>query len=526
MTKAMPALVLLALVADMVARADEPTIFVDDARPVLERSCLHCHGSKRMKAGIDLSTLTDNESVRRHPDLALQVIEAVKLRTMPPKEEPGPTEEERNLVAEAIQTVLDTGEAPDDPGREPIQRLTHEQYNNSVRDLLGVDLRPADTFPADGSGGEGFDNNGTTLFIPPILMEKYLAAADSVLDAARSDRYLVARPGDDGLNPEQAARRCLDRFATHAFRRPASGAEIERLMSLFRLAHDRGDSFRDSVKLALKAVLVSPSFLFLTERHDEADGTYQIGPYEMASRLSYFLWSSTPDDALMDLATSGRIFESEVLDEQVRRMLADPRSRALAEQFAGQWLRLDMLEKAAEPDRRRFPEYSTELRDAMVEEPIAFFQSLVRENASLLDLLDADYTYVNEVLARHYGIEGVSGPEFRRVNLDDANRGGVLGMAGILTLTSYPLRTSPVLRGRWVLEELLGTPPPPPPPNVGILSQSDGPSDGLTFRQRLELHRDKPQCASCHSKLDPLGFGLENFDAIGRWRVEIGGVAG
>jgi hypothetical protein len=202
-------------------------------------------------------------------------------------------------------------------------------------------------------------------------------------------------------------------------------------------------------------------------------------------------------------------------------MLADPKSRALAEQFAGQWLRLEMLVKGAEPDRRRFPEYSPELRDAMIEEPIRFFHALVREDGSVLDLIDADYTFANERLAEHYGIEGVDGPEFRRVALDDENRGGVLGMAGVLTLTSYPRRTSPVLRGKWVLEELLGTPPPPPPPDVDTLSQNDRPEDGLTFRQRLEQHRDNPRCASCHARLDPLGFGLENFDAIGRWREEI-----
>ncbi|RUL88313.1 DUF1592 domain-containing protein [Tautonia sociabilis] len=532
MSLATPALILLALAASPDDQGDGPATFAGDVRPVLERSCSRCHGPEVSKAGIDLSVLADEEASRRFIDLSLQVLDAVELRTMPPPDEPGPTELERQRLVEALGEVLDAVGEPTDPGREPIQRLTHEQYNNSIRDLLGVDLRPADDFPTDGSGGEGFDNNGSTLFIPPILMEKYLAAAGKVLDAAAPEAFLVARPSDDGLSPDEAARRCLERFATRAFRRPATAEEIDRLMLLVRRAIDRGDSFEDAVKLALKAVLVSPSFLFLGERQREAgtedgaeaEGPYRIDPFEMAARLSYFLWSSIPDDELLELAASGRIFEPEEIDAQVRRMLADPKSRALAEQFAGQWFRLELLKSGAEPSRRRFPEYSSDLRDAMIEEPIAFFHALLREDRSLLDLIDADYTFANHRLAEFYGIPGVSGDEFRRVALEDANRGGVLGMAGILTLTSYPGRTSPVLRGKWVLEELLGTPPPPPPPDVDTLSQDDRPIDGLTFRQRLERHREQRRCASCHAKLDPLGFGLENFDAIGRWRDEIAGV--
>jgi hypothetical protein len=212
-----------------------------------------------------------------------------------------------------------------------------------------------------------------------------------------------------------------------------------------------------------------------------------------------------------------------VLDAQVRRMIHDPKARALAENFAGQWLGIRNLETSAQPDPERYPTYTPSLRDAMVREPIEVFQTILRENSSLLDLVDSDYTYLNEELARHYGITGVEGPEMRRVTLTDRNRGGLLGMGGILTLTSYPLRTSPVLRGKWVLEEILGAPTPPPPPMVKSLPQDDKPKQGLTFRQQLEKHRTDPNCASCHKRMDPLGFGLENFDAIGRWRTEIGG---
>ena len=354
-------------------------------------------------------------------------------------------------------------------------------------------------------------------------MEKYLAAAGDVLAQADPARYLVARPGPD-LPKEDAARNCVAAFARRAFRRPVEDDEVDRLMRLFRHADARGDGFEDAVRLALKAALVSPNFLYLVERdRSEADGPYRVSDHELACRLSYFLWSSMPDEELSDLADAGRLHEPEVLEGQVRRMLADPKSRALAEDFAGQWLRVGNLAELAEPDKRLFPEFTPELRDAMAEEAVAFCHAIFREDRPVLELLDSDYTFLNERLAKHYGIDGVTGPEFRRVALKDRNRGGVLGMAAVLTLTSYPRRTSPVLRGKWVLEELLGTPPPPPPPMVKALPADDRVRDGMTFRQRLEQHRKDVNCASCHARLDPLGFGLENFDVLGRWRDEIKG---
>jgi hypothetical protein len=278
------------------------------------------------------------------------------------------------------------------------------------------------------------------------------------------------------------------------------------------------------VRLALRAVLVSPNFLYLIEqdRPEADDRSYRSSDHELACRLSYFLWASMPDDELFALADAGTLSDPEVLDAQVQRMLADPKARAMAEDFAGQWLRVGNLEELADVDRRMFPEFTAELREAMVEEAISYVHAIFRDDRSVLELIDSDYTYLNEMLAEHYGIDGVEGAEFRRVALEDRNRGGVLGMASVLTLTSYPRRTSPVLRGKWVLEELLGTPPPPPPPMVRALPADDRIRDGLTFRQRLEQHREDPNCASCHARLDPLGFGLENFDVLGRWREEIG----
>ena len=239
------------------------------------------------------------------------------------------------------------------------------------------------------------------------------------------------------------------------------------------------------------------------------------------SALVFRLVVVCPTSELSDLADAGRLHEPEVLALEVRRMLADPKSRAMAEDFAGQWLRVGSLADLAEPDKKLFPEYTPELRDAMVEEAVSFFHAILREDRPVLELLDSYYTFLNEPLAKHYGIEGVTGPDFRRVELKDRRRGGVLGMAAVLTLTSYPRRTSPVLRGKWVLEELLGTPPPPPPAMVKSLPTDDRIRNGLTFRQRLEQHRQKAQCASCHARLDPLGFGLENFDVLGRWRDQV-----
>ena len=519
--KTVPVLVLLTLstLDPAPARGDG---FDQNVRPLLQKHCLRCHGAEKPKGEVNLLKFADEESLRGDPDLWLRVIDALIERTMPPRgDRAGPNVDDRQHAADSIKAILDAVEGSRDPGPSLIQRLTRRQYNNTIRDLLGVDTHPADAFPADGGGGGGFDNNASTLFVPPILMEKYLKASADALNKADPARYIVARP-DPNLSKQAAARRCIDAFARRAFRRPVQFEEVDRLMRLFRRADARGDSFEAAVRLALRAVLVSPGFLYLLENdRTDAEVPYRVSDHELACRLSYFLWSSMPDDELSSLADASRLHEPEVLALQVRRMLADPKSRAMAEDFAGQWLRVGSLAELAEPDKRLFPEYAPELRDAMVEEAVSFFHSIIREDRPILELLDAYYTFLNERLARHYGIEGVTGPDFRRVELKDRRRGGVLGMAAILTLTSYPRRTSPVLRGKWVLEELLGTPPPPPPAMIKSLPTDDRVREGLTFRQRLEQHRKKAECASCHARLDPLGFGLENFDVLGRWRDEV-----
>jgi hypothetical protein len=347
------------------------------------------------------------------------------------------------------------------------------------------------------------------------------AAMDEYPEVHR--RVLPRRP-EKGKELAYAAE-ALRPLMTRAFRRPVKDAEVERLVGLVKLAMEDQLSFEEGMRLALQAVLVSPHFLYrweLDPKGWEAGQIRELGPYEVASRLSYFLWSSMPDDELFALAESGELLKSDVLEAQARRMLADPRAEALVKHFGIQWLQIQSLDQLA-PDKTVFPTWDASLREAMKREAELFFWEVVREDRSIMDLLNADYTYLNERLAKHYGIEGVEGDEFRRVKLPpETGRGGVLTMGSVLTVTSFPTRTAPVLRGKWILEQILGTPPPPPPPNVPPIEETEQAGKAATLRQRLELHRSNPDCISCHQKMDPLGFALENFDAIGGWRTSDG----
>ncbi len=501
--------------------------YEQDVRPVIKQFCEGCHGAKSPRGGVNLTAYNDVLSLQKDQKTWRKVVTELRDRTMPPRGLPQPSQQQREMLVEWLGHTLDNVDEsvlPKDPGRKIIHRLSRTEYNNTVRDLFGVDTRPADKFPADGGGGGGFDNNADTLFVPPILMERYLEAAGEVLARAADERLLFVKPSKT-VPARQAARKIIAFYASRGFRRPVETDELNRLAALYDEAVKRGEAHGEAVRFALKAVLVSPHFLFRVEKDRGISEAYPLNDYELASRLSYFLWATMPDDELFKLAGQKKLRDPQVLDAQVTRMLKDPKAAALAESFAGQWLRIRELQTSAQPDPRRYPTFTPSLRDAMYRETVEFFSSVVRENSSVLDLLDSDYTYLNEELAKHYGIEGVTGPLFRRVPLKDRNRGGILTQASVLTITSYPQRTSPVLRGKWVLEEVLGAPVPPPPPDAGGLSADDRPDKGLSFRQRLELHRQKPECNSCHAKMDPIGFGMENYDAIGRWRDQIGGEA-
>jgi hypothetical protein len=317
------------------------------------------------------------------------------------------------------------------------------------------------------------------------------------------------------------AKKILSMLARQAYRRPVTPTDLETLLSFYQAGRNQGGSFEAGIERALRLILSNPEFVFRFE-HDPsaiAEGaSYRIGDLELASRLSFFLWSSIPDDELLNLATAGKLSDPAVLDGQVRRMLADPRSQALATNFAAQWLYLRNLKNFA-PDPNEFPDFDDNLRQDLLTETEMFFASVVNEDRNVLDLLNANYTFVNERLAHHYGIPDIYGPRFRRVTLTDETRRGLLGQGSVLTVTSYATRTSPVLRGKWILTNILGTPPPAPPPNVPALKENNEGGKVLSVRERMEEHRKSPACASCHKLMDPLGFSLENFDAIGQWRA-------
>ena len=408
---------------------------------------------------------------------------------------------------------------PRDPGRITIHRLNRAEYNNTVRDLLGDTTGPSRDFPVDDSG-YGFDNIADVLSLSPLLMEKYQAAAEALInaawdrDSASGGPYSV-RVCDPNGNPG-CGRQILARFARRAWRRPATSDELDRYVALTNVAAQQGDLAEVGVKLALQAVLVSPSFIYRIELDSDPQtrSAHAVNDYELATRLSYFLGSSTPDDELSSKADDGSLHQPTVLEQQVRRMLGDPKSFALQENFVGQWLYTRATD-SVQPDSRLFPMFNDALRAAMRQETQLFVQSLISENRSILDLLDADYTYLNDRLADHYGFPRPGTAVAQRTSVAGSKRGGILTQASFLIATSQPNRTSPVKRGKWVLSQLLCTAPPPPPPNVPPLPEGSGSG---SVRQRLEQHRTNPVCASCHSLMDPIGFGLENFDAIGQWR--------
>ncbi len=636
------------------AAASAAPTYAKNVRPLLEKYCYSCHGNGKKKADLALDAYLDEAAIQRDRPTWEKVLHNVRTREMPPENKPQPTAAERELIANWIDAeVFKCDCQHPDPGRVTLRRLNRTEYNNTVRDLVGVNFPAAEDFPTDDIG-YGFDNIGDVLSLPPILLEKYLAAATRILDAAliteppkpagrkfpggvlpsegeisarvefaKDGEYLLrARAYGDQAGPEPArmalrlagkelkkfdvpggenspgvyevrlsvkagakqfaaaflndyynpkgkvgdrdrnlhvmelevvgpiesslpalpethrriifrqpsggnkaevARDIIGRFARRAFRRPVTADEVNRLAKFVELAAKEGESFERGIKLALSAVMISPHFLFRGELQPEPDNPKAVHPindYALASRLSYFLWSSMPDDELFQLAEKKLLRKN--LDSQVKRMLRDPKSRALVDNFAAQWLQLRNL-KQVSPDPKLFTNFDESLRTAMQKETELFFEAIMREDRSVLDFLDANYTFVNERLARHYGLTGVSGEQFQRVFFKDNQRGGILTHASILTITSNPTRTSPVKRGKWVLENILGTPPPPPPPNVPELSEEKGKVLSGSLRQRMEQHRENPLCASCHARMDPIGFGFENFDAVGAWREKDGG---
>lgn len=487
-----------------------------DVVPFLKTYCVECHGTKKRKAGLDFTKMFQRPEDGQFRRVWQLVLASVRDDEMPPADaEKQPKAAERRKVVAWVEKIKFL--SPQDPGPFVLRRLTKAEYGNTLRDLFGVDPAVAADLPDD-VAGEGYLNT-----LSPLQTEQYLAIAAAVVDRLKgsaTEKKLFGDPPTTG-DPRGAARKTIRSLARTAFRRPASEAEVETLLKVFDLGQANKLSYTASMRLVLKAVLVSPQFLFITPGR-EAEAGKAIVPlddHHLASRLSYFLWATVPDAELSALADAGKLHEPEVLRAQVKRLLDDPRSRAVFDGFGAQWLGLSGL-PGKTFDTAKFPLMTPAMRTAMTDEARLFFDSVVRENRSVVGLVESDYTFVNGTLAPLYGLEKtVTGPEMKRVKLADANRGGILALPGVLAVTSMPERTSPVKRGVWVLEQVLGQHVPPAPANVPALEKQDPKKVAtLTLRQRTELHRKNPACANCHKLLDPIGFGLENFDAIGRWR--------
>lgn len=533
------------------ADADKPKLtpeetYLQEIRPILQKHCFECHGNEKSKADLNLEHFDSLDKIHEARDAWQIVLEQVQAFEMPPD---GKKELNFDNQGKLVRWLRDLPK-PEKPDCDQIasdrnanfyrghvmsRRINRAEYANTIRDLFGIPtsaIKVEDLLPADGGGGEGFDTAGNALFTSSIHIEKYMAAADRVLNTVLPDesgdlnpelmsaraRLLGSNPSPDKEIARTAAQDVLTRFTRFAYRRTAEPSEIERSLKMFDRAFDRGDGYIPALRLALKSTLISPNFLFLIEPEPDEKGVQPLGPFPTASRLSYFLWSSMPDEELLSLAESGKLLEPNTYREQIRRMLADPKAEALGQRFALQWLDLGRLGGEVKPDAKKFPEFDTALQQSMLQEASAVFNYIIRSDTSLVQLIDSDFTFVNQRLAHLYGIDGVTGDDLRKVPLTDKNRGGVTGMAAVHTLTSYPSRTSPVLRGKWVMEALLGESVKPPPPDTPPLEETQKKLANLSLRQQFEIHRSAAECASCHVMMDPLGFGMENFDVLGRYR--------
>lgn len=511
-------------------KADADQFFRERVTPFVTTYCIPCHQNKRpTRGGVNFSPALKSPGHAAFTEHWKRADARVKAHDMPPKGAPQPSEAERRMFGEWLAKLKYLSNK--DPGPFVIRRLTKTEYGNTLRDLFGVDPSVADGLP-DEVSGQGYLNS-----ISSLQLEQYLTIADRVLRQivapagarrTEAERRLfgqtVAVPA--GKDPRRAAREVARSLARKAYRRPASEAELDVLVAAFDLGTRNKLDYPQALHLMLKAVLVSPQFLFITPAGnavEASNGIVALDDYQLASRLSYLLWATMPDEELMSLAGKGRLHEPAVLKAQAKRLLDDRRSRALFDGFGAQWLGVGGLKRQVF-DPVLFPQMTATMRAAMYDEVRLFFAGIVRDNEPVIRFVDSGHTYLNGTLAAIYGLEKtVRGTEMRRVRLSDGNRGGVLGMPGILAATSFPNRTSPVKRGVWVLEQVLGEHVPAAPPDVPALDKQDQAAvANLTMRQRTELHRTNPVCANCHQILDPIGFGLEKFDAIGRWRERDG----
>jgi len=503
--------------------------FATSVLPLLNENCTSCHNAKQSSGGVDLTSFRDQSAVKTRYDIWKKVVKQVQSNSMPPDD---PLEERTKGILLNWQKATFEMSPNSDPGPPLLRQLTRNEYANTIRDLLRIN------FDAAGEAGipqenvvEGFPNRAGSLVLESTVMEKYFTAAELGLEhlftnpsaAGARKSLLIARPSKD-LSTREATRQVLKGFLRRAFRRPPTERDVERYASVADDAIKASDNFEVAIRKAMKPVLVSPHFLLRVEPGPkEASKVDRVSNHELAVRLSYFIWATMPDDELFAVADQGKLSQPEVLEKQVRRMLAHPKASALTSQFLTHWLQLSHLQKAL-PTQNQFPTYTRSLRDAMGQEVRLFCDHLRTADRSILELLESDYTFANAELARHYGLTKIPGKGFEKVSLRPENhRGGVPGMAAILTMTSHTDRTKPTARGKWILDVLLGSPPPPPPADAGNFTPptKDRP-EPKNFREKLAQHANDRNCKGCHVKIDPLGFALENFDAIGRWRESVG----
>ncbi len=493
--------------------------------PFINKYCIECHGKNNRitKGDVSFANALKRPGAGEFRKQWQATYVNVKEHSMPPVDAKNqPSDEERRKFLELIPLIKFLN--PKDPGLFVIRRLNKVEYANTLHDFLGVDPSIAKDLP-DEVPGEGYLNT-----LSPLQTEQYLAIANETLNRSLGTKDKTPNSREKSLfgptpsstkDWRESARKVATSLARTAYRRPATPEEIEVLLRVFDLSHENNLDYQASLRMMLKAILVSPQFLFITPAKDQAstESIVPLDDHHLASRLSYFLWSTMPDTELSNLADLGKLHQPEILQAQVKRMLMDSRSRALFDGFGAQWLGIkDLKEKRFDP--AKFSDMTPDLRLAMYEEVRLFFDSIVQENLGVVNFINSDFTFVNEGLAKVYGFEKqIKGNKMQRVAITDTNRGGIIGMPGILAMTSFPDRTSAVKRGAWVLEQVLGEHIPPPPPNVPALEKQDKKKvASLTLRQRTELHRTNSVCANCHKIMDPIGFGLENFDAIGRWR--------
>lgn len=556
------ALFLCGTAARSAQAAEPPANEIAKLQPILQEHCFDCHNGKSKNGGVDLTPFEHDDAVLKEFKLWRRVIEQVRTKQMPPDDDAF-TAEKRQAVLDGVQqtlSLLDRGHPSLwDPGPAQLRRLSHVEYRNVIRDLFGYELDLSRVgFPPDSTGSH-FENTAAALQVPSTLLEKYFSSADMVLDRyfgpvpeaqkkppawmsdgekaklkQQQETFFAGLPWDAD---RAATRTFVGRFARKAWRRPITDAELDRLVAVFDAALERKENPRLALRRTLKPVLVAPDFLFRIE----ADRTptapvagtevaaARVSDVELASRLSFFLWSTGPDDELLTVAERNELHAAPVLEAQVRRMLADPRAKSLTENFLVRWLGANRVLQAR-PSTEFYPTFNGAMKQAMLTEVVQFCEHLRTADRPILELLDSDYTFVNAELARHYGLAAVEGKEFVKVALrPEDHRGGVLGMGAILASNSHTDRTSPTQRGQWILDVIFGTPPPPPPANASQFKDDKKKAPPKNFREKLAQHAVDATCAGCHKRMDPLGFGLDNFNAVGAWRptspdLDTGGV--